>query len=78
MAVDFADLLSAARFVDEMLSKLLQLDVRNAQQADEALQLIGSMSAQLFTEIRGHLDGLEREWDVLEERLDELGAPEED
>jgi hypothetical protein len=48
MAVDFADLLSAARLVDEMLSKLVQLDVRNAQQADEALQLLGGMSAQLL------------------------------
>jgi hypothetical protein len=78
MAVDFADLLSAARLVDEMLSKLVQLDVRNAQQADEALQLLGSISAQLFTELRGHLDSLEREWDGLEERVDALGAPEED
>jgi hypothetical protein len=35
------------------------------------------MSAQLFTEVRGHLDSLERNWDALEERLDELGGPEE-
>lgn len=78
MAVDFADLLAAARFVDEMLSKLVQLDVRNAHQADEALQLLGSISAQLFTELRGHLDSLEREWEALEEQLDKLGVPEED
>jgi len=78
MAVDFADLLSAARVVDEMLVKLVQLDVRNAEQADEALRLLGTMSAQLFTELRGHLDSLEEEWDVLEQRVDELGVPEEE
>jgi hypothetical protein len=36
------------------------------------------MSAQLFTEMRGHLDSLEREWDGLEDRVDALGAPEEE
>ena len=78
MAVDFADLLSAARVVDEMLVKLVQLDVRNAERADEALRLLGSMSAQLFTELRGHLDSLEEEWDALEQRVDELGVREEE
>src|SRR5690242_10887689 len=78
MAVDFADLLSAARVVDEMLVKLVQLDVRNAEQADEALRLLGSMSAQPFTELRGHLDSLEEEWDALEQRVDELGVREEE
>jgi hypothetical protein len=35
------------------------------------------MAAQLFTELRGHLDSLENDWEQFEDRLEEL-APTDD
>jgi len=77
MAVDFADLLIAARSVERALTELITLDAENPQQADVALALAGKMAAQLFTELRGHLDSLENNWEQFEDRLEEL-APTDD
>lgn len=74
-AVDMADLLAAVRLVEEEVSNLVQLDVGDPAQADEALKTAGRISAQLFTELRDHLDGLDRQWAVFEDRLERLGTP---
>jgi hypothetical protein len=77
MAVDFADLVAAARSVERALAELVTLDAENPQQADVALALAGKMAAQLFTELRGHLDSLEKDWEQFEDRLEALAPAEE-
>jgi hypothetical protein len=76
-AVDMADLLAAASLVEEEVSNLLLLDVGNPREADDALRIAGRISAQLFTELRDHLDRLERQWSTFEDRLESLGTPDE-
>ena len=69
-AVDLADLLHAAADVREMLERLKTLDTSGSKGADEALQLAANIEVQLFTEIKAHLESLERSWPLVLRQLD--------
>jgi hypothetical protein len=69
MSVDFADVISAARAVQQDLEELMTLDVRQPDQADAALDCLGRIHAWLFTEIKHHVQEIENAWPELEERI---------
>ena len=78
MSVDLADILSAARHVDELIASMLLLDPNNPLEADKALTHVGSMHAWLFTEMKPHLEMLREAWPTIEDRLASLGSPDDE
>ena len=69
LAVGFADTLHAAESARPELEALLALDPTKPADADEALSRLGYLNALLFTEMKSHIEDLERRWDELEARL---------
>jgi hypothetical protein len=69
MAVDLADIISAAKYAESALMEMLKLDVSNRTDADEALGRLGQLHTWLFTEMKHHLEELEQAWPELETRL---------
>ena len=78
MAVDFVDIISATRCVQADLDALLKLDVSQPDQADSALKLLGRLDAWLFSEIKHHIQELEKNWPQLEERVAALSPDTDD
>lgn len=76
LAVDLADIVAAGQAVRDAVEGLLRQDPRNAGEAGAALALVGDMEAQLFGEMKDHLNSLESAWPVLLERLDKLSPGE--
>ncbi len=76
LAVDLADILTAAEAVREDVEALLTLKPTVPGEADTALTMAAAIEAQLFGELKGHLQSLESAWPSLLERLDELSSPE--
>lgn len=72
LAVDLADILTAAEVVQANVNALLNLRPDSATEADTALTIAAEIEAQLFGELKGHLESLEKAWPVLLERLDQL------
>ncbi|MET0395796.1 MAG: hypothetical protein ABW277_03120 [Longimicrobiaceae bacterium] len=77
MAVDFADILSAARHIEEILTQLLTVEPTRPEGADEALSHLGKLHVWLFGEMKHHLLELEDVWPRLENRLVELAPKDE-
>jgi hypothetical protein len=71
-AVDLADILHAAADVRALLTELLATDPVIPSQADRALQVAANIEVQLFSELKAHLESLERAWPRVLERLDSL------
>jgi hypothetical protein len=69
VAVDFADIVAAAKLVELTLQKMIVLDVARPDHADEALTEMGRLYAWLFDEMKHHLDVVQRSWPQLEGRL---------
>lgn len=69
MAVDFADIFTAADEVREYLEEMIALDPAESSSADAMIRLLGRMRARLFVEIPHHLEHLQQGWNELEERL---------
>jgi hypothetical protein len=75
-AVDLADVLAAAKRADTLVRRLLKLKPDRPQDADEALRILGQLRAWLITEMKPHLDDLEKAWPILESRIERLGSAE--
>ena len=69
LAVGFADTLHAAESARPELEALLALDPTNPADADQALSRLGYLNALFFTEMKSHIEDLERRWEELESRL---------
>jgi hypothetical protein len=69
MSVDFSDIVSASRFVQAELEQLMKLDIHQPDQAATALDCLGRLHAWLFTEIKHHIEELEKTWPGLEGRV---------
>ncbi len=78
MAVDLADIVGAAKYAENAIMELLKLDVRSPTDADSALEQLGRLDAWLFTEMKHHLEELQRAWPELEGRLVELAPDDPD
>jgi hypothetical protein len=74
LAVDLADILTAAELVREGVDALLRLNPSVPSDADSALTLATGMEAQLFGELKNHVRSLERAWPALVERLDQVSS----
>lgn len=73
LASVFAAVAEARRLTDRMLA----LDpLADAAQADQALEILTELTAQLGGELRWQLDELDRGWEALEDRLIELSPDE--
>ena len=72
IAVDFADLIAAARESEALLSRLMSLHMDDRSEAEQALACVGELHAWLFGEIKHHLEELERAWPDLEAHLEKL------
>ena len=77
LAVDFADLLHGAKEVQASLVILLSLDVNRREDAEHAMEQLGLLHAWMFTEMKPHLEEIERGWQQLEDRIVELIPDEE-
>jgi hypothetical protein len=77
LAVGFADILNAASRASAELERLLGLDPTTAEGADAALTHLGYLNALFLSEVKGHVDDLERHWDALEGPL-AARAPDEE
>lgn len=69
IAVDVVDTIVAARKVEEILHKMLALRPNQPQDAAQALEHIGKLHAWFFSEMKYHLEELERAWPEIEERI---------
>lgn len=72
VAVDVADILAAAEAVKELSLSMMKADPSVPREADAALTAAAEIEVQLFTELKSHLETLERAWPRLLERLDAL------
>lgn len=72
IAVDVADIITAADKVAELAVTMLSEDVSSPAGADKALAAAAEIEVQLFTELKSHLATLEESWPFLLERLDAL------
>ncbi len=75
IAVDFADIIAAARRVEELLPRLVSLHTDDGNDAEQALACVGKLHAWLFGEMKHHLEELEHAWPALEAHFEKL-APE--
>ncbi len=71
-AVDFADIVFAARKIDGYLRGLLDSDPTQADQIDAAYTLLSTIHVWLFSELKGHLVDLETAWPLIDARFEEL------
>jgi hypothetical protein len=69
LAVDFSDVIAAARRAEQILSRLLELRPRDAECAGELFDDLCELQVWLFGEMKYHLGELERAWPLLEECL---------
>jgi hypothetical protein len=77
LAVGFADILNAASRASAELEQLLTLDPATPDGADAALTRLGYLNALFLSEVKGHVEDLERHWDALEGPL-AARAPDEE
>ena len=69
LAVGFADILFAAATASRELEALIALDPTASAGAEAALAKLGYLHALFLTEIKPHVEDLERRWEMLEECL---------
>ena len=69
LAVGFADVLHAAESARPELEALLALDPTKPADADQALSRLGYLNALFLTEMKSHIEDLDRRWEELEARL---------
>lgn len=72
LAVDTADIIAAAEAVKELTDSMMKTDLSEPTEADAALSAATEIEVQLFTELKSHLETLERAWPRLLECLDTL------
>lgn len=72
LAVDTADIVAAAEAVKKLLLSMMRKDPAVPPESDAALSAAAEIEVQLFTELKSHLETLERAWPSLLERLDAL------
>lgn len=69
VAVDLADLLHAAKRLEDAVKSLLKLDLNDRAHVEQAIDELGRMHAWLFTEIKPHLADLEASWSGIEDPI---------
>ena len=69
LGVGFADIVFAAAEAERALQLLVSTDPTQVAGADEALTHLGYLNALFLSEIKYHLEDLERAWPALEELL---------
>jgi len=62
IAVDIADLLHASARAKDALEELFRSPLDSEAGRNDALQLAGIVDVQVFTELRGHLTSLRKQW----------------
>ena len=78
LGVGFADIIFAAGEAEAALRLLLQTDPRSPEGADKALTHLGYLNALFLSEIKDHLEDLERAWPGLETLLASRVPPDPD
>ena len=72
LAVDTADIVAAAEAVKALTDSMMKTNPSKPTEAETALSAAAKIEVQLFTELKSHLETLERAWPRLLERLDAL------
>lgn len=70
VAVDAADIVAAGEKVAELLETMMRADPESPDGADRALTAATEIEVQLFTELKSHLQTLQKAWPKVLERLD--------